>query len=349
MTVRTLIVDDSAFFRRSLIALLAADDQIEIVGEAGDGVVAIELARKLRPDVITMDVEMPIMDGISAVRRIHAETDSRILMFSHLTTAGAQATLDALSAGAADFMPKRLQDISERREDAVRAVCNRIRVLGLGKAPLSRRPEPLAPARQISSQGSFRLVVIGASTGGPVAVQTVLAALPEADAIGCPLLVVQHMPANFTRAFAERLDRVSRVRVKEAENGDVLEAGMTYVAPGGRQLRVVRSGQGMRLVVEAGDPTLIYKPSVDVTFGSVAEACGAQALAIVLTGMGSDGCAGSSLMKAKGARIWAESEASCVVYGMPQAVVNAGLADQVASAYELGVQLARAVTHTVSV
>lgn len=347
MTIRTLIVDDSPFFRRSLIGMLKTDPEIEVVGEAGDGAIALDMARRLKPDIITMDVEMPVMDGITAVRRLHAESPSRILMFSHLTVAGARATLDALAAGAADFMPKSIDSHGGGRQLASREICSRIRALA-SSAPQSTRaakgsaeptPSDAVRSRSAGSGTVPRLVSIGASTGGPVAVQKVLLALRQDTP--CPVLVTQHMPANFTRAFAERLDQMCAIRVKEAEHDEALRPGVVYVAPGGQQMRVRRSPVGPRLVIEAGDPGNTYKPCVDITFESVAEVYGSQALAIVLTGMGADGREGAQRLKRQGGRIWAESQESCVVYGMPQAVVNAGLTDQVLAIDALAQSLAR--------
>jgi two-component system, chemotaxis family, protein-glutamate methylesterase/glutaminase len=360
MPVRTLIVDDSGFFRRSLIALLAADSGIEVVGEAANGEEAIRLARELAPDVITMDVQMPVMDGITAVRRLQGISDARIIMFSHLTYEGGRATVEALAAGAADFLPKTLKEISGDREAAVRELCNRIREIGTRTAPRrtptsrtqgapmdgafeqARRPATAAATattpRRISPELP-RLVVVGTSTGGPVALQRLLTGLPASAS--APILIVQHMPANFTRAFAERLDSLCQIRVKEAEDGDVPQAGHAYLAPGGRQMRLERRAGALRIVVEDGSPALTYKPSVDVLFQSVAALSLQPVLAVVLTGMGSDGAEGARALHALGNRVWAESAESCVVYGMPQAVVNAGVAEQVATASELGVELAR--------
>ncbi len=353
MSVRVLIVDDSAFFRRTVRQLLASDPRIEVVGEAANGEEALRLVGECNPDVITMDVQMPVMDGITAVHRLKGITRARILMFSHLTYEGARSTVEALSAGASDFIPKTITDAQGDRSVAARELCSRIHALGAAHAgPLkghgvaaspgeagsgiagARRP--VAPA---GSGGVPDLVLVGASTGGPVALQRLLCSV--ADAAACPILIVQHMPASFTRAFAERLDSLCRIAVKEAEHGDCPAPGHAYLAPGGRQMRLERHAGRLRIVVEDASPAQTYKPSVDVLFESVAKLGLRQVLAIVMTGMGSDGCAGARSLHELGNRIWAESAESCVVYGMPQVVVNAGLADRVASAADLGSELSR--------
>jgi two-component system, chemotaxis family, protein-glutamate methylesterase/glutaminase len=242
MVVKALVVDDSGFFRRRIVEILNADPGIEVVGTAVNGQEAIEQASRLRPDVITMDIEMPVMDGITAVRRIMARQPMPILMFSSLTFEGAKATLDALDAGAADFLPKRFEDIAKDQDEARRVLCRRVRTLGMRRArerePASAPPRP-APAPVRTDRAPLRLrdlraVLIGTSTGGPVALQKVLTALPANFPL--PLLLVQHVPASFTPAFAQRLDSLCAIRVREAADGDVLEPGLALPAPGGRQM-----------------------------------------------------------------------------------------------------------------
>lgn len=346
--VRALVVDDSAFFRRRLVEILNADPGIEVIDTAGNGEEAVAKVRSLKPDVVTMDIEMPVMDGISAVRAIMRSCPTPVLMFSSLTHEGATATLDALDAGAMDFLPKRFQDIASRQEDALRLLCQRVQALGRrrvngrilhAQAPAMQsaglRP---APSQSLPAE-RCKLVAIGASTGGPVALQSVLTGLPGDFPV--PVLVVQHMPPTFTRTFAERLDQTCRIRVKEAEDGDPLEPATAYIAPGSKQMLLHRAGGQLKLRIIDGDASLIFRPCVDVTFRSIASQFGGDVLAIILTGMGADGREGVRELKRLGARVWAQDEASCVVYGMPQAVVNAGLADRVMAVSEIGGQLGR--------
>ena len=347
MAIRVLVVDDSGFFRRRVSEILDADPALEVVGQAANGQEAIAQAAKLRPDVITMDIEMPVLDGISATRQIMARTPTPIIMFSSLTTEGAKATLDALDAGALDFLPKRFEDIASDREEAKRLLCQRVRDLGRkGRAgirkPVATRPPvtPRATTTARAATGPIRLVAIGTSTGGPVALQKVLTRLPAS--FPAPILLIQHMPGTFTPAFAKRLDQQCAIRVREAADGDRLEPGLALLAPGGRQMLL--DGRAGSAVVRIGDdPGQTYKPSVDLTFTSIAKVHPRDTLAVVLTGMGSDGAQGARVLHERGSSIWAQDEASCVVYGMPAAVVEAGIAEQVLPLEKIGEAIARRV------
>lgn len=338
--VRALVVDDSGFFRRRIVDILAADQGIEVVGTAANGREALVQLMTLKPDVVTMDIEMPVMDGITAVRRLMEMRPTPVLMFSSLTHDGAQATLDALDAGAMDFLPKRFEDMVHGREAGQRLLCDRVRALG--KRGVVRTGGPVAappPSVQPKRAGRHQLVAIGCSTGGPVALQRILTALPGEFRL--PLVVVQHMPASFTPAFAERLDRLCAIRVKEAADGDVLQPGLALVAPGGRQMILQAGAAGPHVRIGDGPAEQHYRPSVDVTFSSVADVMPGRALGIVLTGMGADGREGARRMHQGGAELWAQDEASCVVYGMPAALVQAGLANRVMPLDDIGPDLAR--------
>ncbi|MGQ9659005.1 MAG: protein-glutamate methylesterase/protein-glutamine glutaminase [Thermochromatium sp.] len=356
MSLKVVVVDDSSFFRRRIVEILNADVGIEVVGTAANGLEAIEVVKRLDPDVVTMDIEMPVMDGITAVRRIMAESPRPILMFSTLTTEGAKATLDALDAGAMDFLPKRFSEMA-RDEDSAKVLLRR-RVRALGRTRLARPTStdrvaltgtapatapvrtPAAPRLSPSTTplSSLRAVLIGTSTGGPVALQEVLKGLPKHFPL--PIVLIQHMPASFTPAFAERLNNLCQIEVKEAASGDVLQPGTALLAPGGVQL-VLEGGAQTRVRIEESPPGTIYKPSVDITFKSAVTALRSQVLAVVLTGMGADGREGARELKANGAHVWAQDAASCVVFGMPAAVIDAGLADQILPLKEVGPALVK--------
>ncbi|MEJ6017729.1 protein-glutamate methylesterase/protein-glutamine glutaminase [Aeromonas caviae] len=354
MAVKVLVVDDSSFFRRRVSEIINQDPLMTVIDTAQNGREAVDKAQQLRPDVITMDIEMPVLDGISAVREIMAKCPTPILMFSSLTHEGAKATLDALDAGALDFLPKKFEDIARDKDEAVNLLQQRVKeiarkrflmatrprapepaarpaVTGALNRPLAeRQPEPVraaaAPAAFKRSGKSYQLVAIGTSTGGPVALQNVLTKLP--GDFPHPILLIQHMPATFTAAFAARLNGLCQIGVKEAQDGDVLKPGQAYLAPGGKQMLLEGRGPGARLRIIDGNDKVNYKPCVDITFASAAKTYGDKVLAIVLTGMGADGRDGARLLKEQGATIWAQDEASCVVYGMPQAVAKAGIASE---------------------
>jgi two-component system chemotaxis response regulator CheB len=368
LAYKVLVVDDSSFFQIRLKEIIDNHPDLTVVGVAANGQEAIDMARKLLPDVISMDYEMPFLDGVSAVRAILAERAVPIIMFSSLTYEGARITLEALEAGAVDFLPKNFADVSQRSDRLTRKLQESLLFYAReakARAPGSfRRPEtggaaPRRHTRDVTPQAEsvekgkqpaassaprkslkshVKLLVIGASTGGPVAVTDVLTSLPAGFPL--PVVVVQHMPANFTRVFAERLDRQCQLRVREAKNGDHLEPGLVLVAPGGYQLMFDRN-QKNRIKVLEGDERVNYRPSVDITFASAAGVYHSHVLGVVLTGMGADGCDGARLLKAQGSVIWTQNQESCVVYGMPRAVASAGLTDEVLSPVDVGLRLAK--------
>jgi two-component system chemotaxis response regulator CheB len=349
MVTRVLVVDDSGFFRRRIVEILEADARIEVVGTAANGKEAVEQVARLKPDVVTMDIEMPVMDGITAVRHIMSSRPTPVLMFSSLTQEGAQATLEALDAGAVDFLPKRFEDIAKDREQAKLLLRRRIHAVVRQKSPV---PAPAAPQRRAVAvgtaapapaavrRGHIQVVAIASSTGGPVALAQVLTRLPANYRY--PVAVVQHMPASFTPAFAARLDQQCALKVKEAGDGDVLKAGEVLIAPGGRQMTFVQQGGEVHVCIGDGDPSLHYKPCADISFASLASVYGGKVLALVLTGMGADGREGARILKQQGATIWSQDEASSVIYGMPMAVAEAGLSDQVLSLRDIGSALVQA-------
>ncbi len=366
MTVSVLIVDDSGFFRRRVCEILESVGSIKVVGTASNGREGVELVKKLKPDVVTMDYEMPVMNGVAAVKQIMQEAPTPVLMFSSLTYEGARVTLDALDAGAVDFLPKNFEDISRDSSRMQEVLKQRILTVaasgkkkGMSSATRQLEPEkakPTASAAHPSSATKVRrnttlvppkrkavqeasrvstkkithpinLVAIGTSTGGPIALQKVLTALP--CNFSKPIVLVQHMPASFTPAFAERLNRQCKIMVKQAEDGDLLKPGVALLAPGGKQMLIESRSGTARIKILEGDDRLHYKPCVDVTFGSAARSFPGKTLGIILTGMGADGKEGCRLMKQSGSTIWAQDEKSSVIYGMPMAVAKAGLVDEV--------------------
>lgn len=361
MPVSVLVVDDSGFFRRRVKEILDADAGIEVIGMAENGEQAIAEVKKLKPDVVTMDIEMPVMDGITATRNIMQQCPTSIIMFSSLTTDGAKSTLDALEAGALDFLPKRFEDISKDREEAKQLLCQRVKSLGSKRpaaavrssaAAVTSRPsgQPQSASKRGSSaavvskavsKNAIKLLAIGTSTGGPVALQKVLTELPATFPV--PILLIQHMPASFTPAFAKRLDQQCAISVKEAEDGDVIKSGTAYLAPGGVQMMLKANGAGSILKLDDSMVNQTYKPSVDITFASVTAVFPDSTLAVVLTGMGADGCKGAIELSKRGSIIWAQDEPSSVVYGMPAAVADAGITEKIMSLDEIGKQIAQRV------
>ena len=347
--IRVLIVDDSPFMRKALERMLAAAEDIEVIGSARDGQDALEKIPQLKPDIITLDVEMPRMDGLSCLKRIMVEMPLPVLMVSSLTQEGAQATLEALALGALDFIPKEssfasqaILQIQQDLQEKVRKLARSPRFRKFPPPPtvvrpsipppaLSRpwhsSPAPAAPGT-LSGSPMAELLAIGCSTGGPKALQDLLPGLPKALPVPC--LIVQHMPASFTKPFAERLNSLCEVDVKEAEHGEIAHPGIVYIAPGGIHMNYRQRGSQIILELNPEPANSIHRPSVDIMFQSVAENCTRQVLAMILTGMGSDGAKGMELLKAKGAHTLAEAEETCVVYGMPRAAFERGCVDQVA-------------------
>ncbi len=333
--ITVLVVDDSAFMRRALSSLISQDPDIKIVGSARDGEDALQKISALNPDVVTMDIEMPRMDGLATLQEIMKTAPRPVIMVSSLTEEGAEATLKALEYGALDFIPK---SISNNHDVFASELTQKIRAVARKRALLQLRFSRQAAAaqhahRQVPSasfvpcRGARDVVAVGVSTGGPPAVQKVLSALP-ADFPAC-ILIAQHMPAAFTGPFAKRLDNVSKITVSEAQHGDKIKPGHAYVAPGGKHMMLQMRGALPEVAITTEPASALYKPSATVLMESVGKAIGRKALGVMLTGMGSDGLEGMKVLKERGGYVLAQNEQSCVVYGMPKAVVDAGLADQV--------------------
>ena len=403
--IRVLIADDSAFMRHVLSDMFGKQPDFEVVWKAKDGQEAVQKTLELKPDLLTMDVNMPVMDGLQALEAIMQQQPTPVVMLSSLTQEGTEQTIRALSLGAVDFISKTggsiskidpiQEDLLDKCRTAAKAhvhkpqgqqgkpaskagppVMRRVDMpqrqgyqakplpnvpekpkVGVNpygaqrrntileaKAAHGRPPKPPSESSPVAAgaggKGAEKLVVVGTSTGGPQALQNVVTRLP--GKLPCGVVVVQHMPAGFTKALAQRLDAISEVSVKEAEDGDVVEPGHVYIAPGNYHLRVVSSGQSHKLALGQDPPVGNHRPAVDVMFDSVAS-LGRRLVAVIMTGMGSDGCKGMGKIKASGGYSIAQDEETCVVYGMPKSVVDAGLADEVKPVQDIAQAIVEAV------
>ncbi len=419
--IKVLIVDDSAFMRSTINRMLSAHQEIEVVGQAKNGKEGLEFAKKLRPDIITLDIEMPVMNGLDMLKELMQTMPTPVLMVSSLTTEGAEATFKALDLGALDFIPKYTDDsfstkklqeelcekvlhvsrrarymrhkFAEEKKNTLRSnSLNRTNTQSIQtstqktslqganqssfqansasaktsftstsssiekttssfsstNAKASTEPKKLFTKESIETKSSTQngeqalslpmqrakrsIIGIGVSTGGPPAIQEVLSKLPQN--LPAAILIAQHMPASFTNPFAQRLDKLSELRVKEAEDGEQVQNGTVYIAPGGLHMSVQQKGALPFIKISPEPPTEIYKPSANVLFDSLSQ-YGAKALGIIMTGMGSDGCIGLKTFKEKKGFIIAQNEETCVVYGMPKAVIEEGIADQIKSLAEI--------------
>lgn len=352
MTIKVYVVDDSAVVRQAFIHLLQGDPEIELMGSAPNPLIADPVIRKLRPDVLLLDIEMPGMDGLTFLRQLMADNPIPTVICSTLTEHGSRVALDAMAAGAVAVIAKPRLGLRQFLEDSRRelvqtlkaAARTRPRPVRAGLRPAATVQTPAhAPHAPRSSHAPHALsvnkpVVLGSSTGGTQAIETVLAALPG----DCPgIAIVQHMPEMFTAMYAQRLDAACAMKVREARDGDRLERGLVLIAPGGRHLKLRKSGGQYFAVVVDGPPVNRHKPSVDVLFQSAAECAGKDALAILLTGMGNDGARGMKLLHDAGARTVAQNEETCVVFGMPMEAIKLQAVDDVLPLP----QIAQAVIH----
>ena len=372
--IKVLIVDDSIFMRKALESLLSGEPDIEIVGLAKNGKEAVEMAEQFHPDVITMDIEMPTMDGITALELIMKKNPTPVIMVSSLTKEGADATLKALDLGAVDFMTKDSQsfggaDIERGLKDKIRKFAKNKSIVRLltHSAPsqsqqvpsyklsgtfATQAPHvstPFAHGAQggntdgskrvvINKTGIKRVVALGTSTGGPQSLQRVIPLLP-AD-LGVPVVVTQHMPPNFTQSLASRLNTLSKVEVVEAQGKEKLEPNVVYIAKGGYHLKFKKVGPSVYTELSTEPSNVFNIPGVDVMVDSIAELYGKECLGVIMTGMGSDGCKGLTNLKRMGGTIIAQNEPSCIVYGMPRAVVEAGIADEIVPLDEIAARIA---------
>jgi two-component system, chemotaxis family, protein-glutamate methylesterase/glutaminase len=347
--IKVLVVDDSAFMRYSISQYLGTHSELQIIGTARDGQEALELIPKLKPDVVTLDVEMPHLDGLSTLRRIMSEFPLPVIMLSSLTKEGAAETIQALTLGAVDFIAKPVDRLN------IRKVMDETAAKIIYSARARIRPMPvqvLQPSaeNQLSSEKRVRprrktepVVVIGTSTGGPRALHEVVPALP-AD-LEATVVVVQHMPAGFTHSLAERLNMISNLAVKEAQPGDTLDIGQVLVAPGGFHMTLDDKAQ---ITLNQNPPVHGVRPAVDVTLTSIVQQFGTSVIAVILTGMGRDGTNGSVLLHSMGGTVIVEHESSCVVWGMPRSVVEAGAANAVYPLSEIASAIEKAVKSQLS-
>ena len=336
--IKVLVIDDSAVMRRAITQILESTGEMKVIGQGRSGKDAIEKIKLLKPDIVTMDIEMPVMDGLTAVRHIMKTTPVPVVMVSSLTTDGAHATMEALNAGAVDFIPKNFAAIMQQNKEFIQEFIDKIKLLArkkLVRTPSANQQDTAAaatadasPTRQHRKGGKgIDLILIGSSTGGPKMLHQII---PQIDGpLSVPVLLVQHLPAHFTKSVADRLNHLSPLHIAQAQDGALFEPGQIQIAPGGQQMLLEKHGDSSYLhVTEAGSET-IYKPSVDLTARSVANNFKGRALAIMLTGMGKDGLNGFRQLKKNNAYIIAQSAESAIIYGMPKAIVEAGLADEI--------------------
>ena len=345
--VRVLVVDDSALVRQILSSGLAMDPGIEVVGTASDPYMARDKIVELRPDVLTLDVEMPRMDGVEFLRRLMPQYPLPVVMVSSLTQKGKQITIDALEAGAVDFVAKPTTDMARGLAAMMLELRSKVKIASTAnvshwkskRATLPRR-EP-APGSGALAESTDKVIAIGASTGGTEAIKKVITQFPSTMP---GVVIVQHMPAGFTKMFSDRLNQLCAMEVKEAASGDRIMPGRILVAPGGLHMRVRRSGGIYQVVCEAGEKVSGHCPSVDVLMHSVAEQVGANAVGVMLTGMGSDGASGMLAMRQAGARNIAQDEATSVVFGMPKVAYDKGGAERLLPIDDMADEVIRLLT-----
>lgn len=330
MGINVLVVDDSSTARAILKEILQSDPQIGSVDTAADAYIARDKIVKNKPDVICLDVEMPRMDGITFLRKLMAHMPTPVIMVSSLTTQGAKTTLEALEAGAVDFVAKPHSNIYEGRDEIEKELLEKVKSAARAKLRMVKKPSQAQVSHAALSYRNpltttQKIVAIGSSTGGTEALKDVLTKLP---ANSPSIIITQHMPANFTKPFADRLNSICNIEVKEAQNGDYLGVGQAFIAPGDKHMALRKSGARYYLEIGGGDKVSGHRPSVDVMFGSVAKSAGANAIGVILTGMGSDGAKGLLKMKQAGSITLGQDERSCVVYGMPKVAWEIGAVDK---------------------
>lgn len=338
MPIKVLIVDDSALVRKLLTEMVNAQPDMTVVGTAGDPYIARERIKALNPDVLTLDVEMPRMDGLSFLEKLMRLRPMPVIMVSSLTERSSETTLHALELGAIDYVTKPTHDIRKGIDESSQEIIDKIRIAASARIKnITRRPPPPPIEKKLTADAMLpqtnghiattkKVVIIGASTGGTEAIKDILVSLP---ANSPPILITQHMPAAFTSAFARRMDGVCRITVKEARDGERIMPGHAYIAPGDRHLLLARSGVNYTTQIADGPLVCRHRPSVDVLFRSAANSAGKNIIGVILTGMGDDGANGMLEMKQAGAFTIAQDEESCVVFGMPKEAIARGGVDEI--------------------
>ncbi|MFZ0453363.1 MAG: chemotaxis response regulator protein-glutamate methylesterase [Ignavibacteriaceae bacterium] len=338
--INVIVVDDSAFMRKSISIMLESDEGIKVIAAARDGEEGYNLTKKLHPDLVTMDIEMPKMDGLTALQKIMQECPVPVIMVSSLTTEGAESTIKAFEYGALDFIPKELSyinvNIIKIKEELIRKVKEivnqnsiRERLIRLRKLKGPSQSDINVPSAKSLPKIGYKAIAMGISTGGPLSLQKIIPLLSKK--INCPVFIVQHMPPKFTKSLADRLNSMSELEVKEAENKEEIKSGVVYIAPGGLHMTIGRNNLGTFFVSVSKEPSSsLHRPSVDVMIDSVVDGYGKNTLGVIMTGMGKDGLEGIRKLKHTGGYCLAQDEESSVVYGMPKAIAEAGFADVIA-------------------
>jgi two-component system, chemotaxis family, protein-glutamate methylesterase/glutaminase len=323
MKTKVLVIDDSALIRTLLTEIINSQPDMQVVGAAPDPIIARDMIKQLNPDVLTLDVEMPKMDGLDFLERLMRLRPMPVVMVSTLTERGSEITLRALELGATDFVTKPKMSIADGMREYTETIADKIRAASHARNAIQSAAPAALRNPLISSE---KLIIVGASTGGTEAIKSFLLGMPS----DCPgILITQHMPAGFTKSFANRLDSLCQISVKEAEGGERILPGHAYIAPGDQHLLLTRSGANYVTQLSDAAPVSRHKPSVDVLFESAAHAAGKNAIGVIMTGMGKDGAAGMAQMKEAGAYNYAQDEASCVVFGMPKEAIAHGGVDEV--------------------
>ncbi|MCU0650947.1 MAG: chemotaxis response regulator protein-glutamate methylesterase [Candidatus Omnitrophica bacterium] len=347
--IKVLVVDDSFLMRKVISDIINSDPALEVVGKAKDGQEALDKIASLRPDVVTLDINLPVVDGIDVLEKVMQNCPTRVIMFSAYSRSGANATIRALELGAVDFIAKPSGEISLGLDKLTEEITSKIKLaagvnLDRYLTPAGQAP---APAVKVAVPQVRELVIIGASTGGPKAILDIMQGLGEKNMEAC-FIIVQHMPKGFTLSFAERISWQSGMRAKEAEEGDELGEGKVFVAPAGYHLTLENSGPSVRVRLNQDAMVNFVRPSIDVTMFSAAEVFGDKCLAVVLTGMGKDGAEGAKKIKEAGGKIIIQDEKSSVVWGMPRSIFKEGLADEVLPISDIPRAIARHVSRALA-